>query len=370
MARPRSEPAAEPEPTPPEQADEVVEIDPYTTVVQALSRVMGDVQSISKNSRTSQGNQSFNFRGIDAVMNAVGPALRRHGVVVVPVETHYEFEHYETSRGTKMKGVTLTVTFRFYGPQGDYIDAMATGESSDAGDKAMPKAHSVAFRTLLLQALCIPTDEPDPDAEVHERASQPFQGSTGSEPRARQQGEGRPGYNYPKDWKELGERMSALLGADEAVVWITQAVEVVTGQRNTISNLPEDDRRLVWGTLTKVLRSLDEELKVDPGSFPPPTRDEIAGAFAKHLDGAVLAGPQWALSGEEADSGRESKEAVLGAATADEGGGPSATPEEEPAATEPREPTDEEIAEAQQALLDEEAAEAAARDPEQFRDRN
>jgi len=33
------------------------------------------------------------------------------------------------------------------------------------------KAHSVAYRTLLLQALCIPTDEPDPDAASHERAA-------------------------------------------------------------------------------------------------------------------------------------------------------------------------------------------------------
>ena len=138
------------------------------TVIEAISRVMEEVQSVSKDSRNTQ--QNFNFRGIDAVVNAVGPALRKHGVVVVPTGTEWEAERYATKSGTQMKGVTLTVSFRFYGPAGDFIDATATGESSDSGDKAMPKAHSVAYRTLLLQALCIPTDEPDPDEESHERA--------------------------------------------------------------------------------------------------------------------------------------------------------------------------------------------------------
>jgi hypothetical protein len=139
------------------------------TVVQALSDVMDDVQSVSKTQRNQT--QNYNFRGIDAVVNAVGPALRKHGVIVVPVNAEWSDERYATSKGSQMRGVTITVTFRFYGPAGDFIDAQACGESADSGDKAVPKAHSVAFRTLLLQALCIPTDEPDPDALSHERGA-------------------------------------------------------------------------------------------------------------------------------------------------------------------------------------------------------
>jgi len=144
---------------------------PKPSVVEALSAVMGDVQAVGKTGRNTQ--QNYNFRGVDAVVNAVGPALRAHGVVVVPIQARYEQEHYTTAKGSQMKGVTLTVTFRFYGPAGDFIDAQACGESSDAGDKAMPKAHSVAYRTMLLQALCIPTDESDPDSQSHERAAAP-----------------------------------------------------------------------------------------------------------------------------------------------------------------------------------------------------
>lgn len=138
------------------------------TVIEALNSVMSDVQAIKKDDRNTQ--QNYSFRGVDAVVNAVGPALRRHGVIVVPVAASCESEHYTTARGTPMRGVTLTVSFRFYGPAGDSIDATVCGEASDSGDKAVPKAHSVAYRTLLLEALCIPTDEPDPDEETYVRA--------------------------------------------------------------------------------------------------------------------------------------------------------------------------------------------------------
>ncbi len=132
---------------------------------------MEDVQAVGKTGRNTQ--QNYNFRGVDAVVNAVGPALRKHGVVVVPTGAAWADEHYTTKNGANMRSVTLTVTFRFYGPEGDWIEAQACGESADAGDKAIPKAHSVAYRTLLLQALCIPTDEPDPDATAIERGQAP-----------------------------------------------------------------------------------------------------------------------------------------------------------------------------------------------------
>jgi hypothetical protein len=122
------------------------------TVVELLSRVMEDVQAVRKGDRNQQ--QGFNFRGIDAVVNAVGPALRKHGVVAVPVAVSSHFESYQSRQGAQMRNTVLTVTWRFHGPAGDHVDAQTMGEASDAGDKSVTKAHSVAYRTLLLQALC------------------------------------------------------------------------------------------------------------------------------------------------------------------------------------------------------------------------
>ncbi|QNO01089.1 hypothetical protein [Mycobacterium phage CELFI] len=139
------------------------------TVFVAWNRVMRDVQAIRKDSY-NQG-QKFNFRGIDAVMNAVGPALRTHGVTVVPLARDHDAERYQTAKGGQMCNRTVEMGFRVYGPAGDYFDGKAFGEAADSGDKSMTKAESVALRTFLLQALMIPTDDPDPDAESHERAT-------------------------------------------------------------------------------------------------------------------------------------------------------------------------------------------------------
>ena len=135
----------------------------------ALSAVMGDVQAVRKGDRNEA--QGFRFRGVDAVVNAVGPALRAHGVIVLPRVLARHTETYQTSKGATMRNVAVEVEFTFVGPDGSTLTCSALGEAADAGDKATPKAHSVAFRTALLQALCIPTDEPDPDASTHERAA-------------------------------------------------------------------------------------------------------------------------------------------------------------------------------------------------------
>jgi hypothetical protein len=67
--------------------------------------------------------------------------------------------------------VKVKVTYTFIGANGDSIKATVVGEAMDAGDKATAKAMSVAFRTALLQALSLPTDEPDPDSSSYERSS-------------------------------------------------------------------------------------------------------------------------------------------------------------------------------------------------------
>jgi len=140
-----------------------------TTIVEALASVMQDVQAVRKADRNEQ--QGFNFRGIDAVMNAVGPALRTHGVVVVPHVVTVEAATVEVGRNRTLMGhVRVVVEYIFHGPDGDTITSRAPGEAMDAGDKATAKAMSVAFRTCLLQALCLPTDEPDPDHAVYERS--------------------------------------------------------------------------------------------------------------------------------------------------------------------------------------------------------
>lgn len=140
------------------------------TVHEALAAVMADVQAVAKKDRNEH--QKFSFRGIDAVVNAVGPALRKHGVVVVPSVDEVTYETVATTTGKPSTACRVLVTYTFW--KGDSsLSCRVAAEAWDAGDKATPKAMSVAFRTALLQALALPTDEPDPDVSSYERAPAP-----------------------------------------------------------------------------------------------------------------------------------------------------------------------------------------------------
>lgn len=140
------------------------------TIAEAMAGVMAGVRGVGKNDEHVAPNARFKFRGIDAVMNAVGPALREHGVVVVPQLQSIEHRDVQTSGGKASRETTVLVKYLWTGPDGSTLESIVPGEAMDSGDKGTAKAMSVAFRIALLQALCLPTDDPDPDSQQFERS--------------------------------------------------------------------------------------------------------------------------------------------------------------------------------------------------------
>lgn len=138
------------------------------TVHQAIAAVMSDVTHVGKDGENRQ--QGFKFRGIDHTVNALGPAFRKHALIVMPKLLSKEYREYQTTKGTTMRECIVEVEFTFIGPDGSTVTAVTPGEASDAGDKATSKAMSVAERTALLIAFLLPTNEPDPDETSVERA--------------------------------------------------------------------------------------------------------------------------------------------------------------------------------------------------------
>ena len=134
---------------------------------EALAAVMADCTHVAKRDRNDH--QRFMFRGIDAVVNAVGPILREHHVTVRPVVQHVSYDVVQTTTGKPATACRVIVDYVFGAPDGSELTATVAAEAWDSGDKAAPKAMSVAFRTALLQTLALPTDEPDPDSHTYER---------------------------------------------------------------------------------------------------------------------------------------------------------------------------------------------------------
>ena len=136
-------------------------------IYESIAAVMTDIGAVGKNSKNQQ--QGFMFRGIDAVMNALSPALIKNKVFVVPEIIDQTREERQSSRGGNLIYSICKVKYTFYAEDGSSICAVVIGEGMDSGDKATNKAMSIAFKYACFQVFCIPTEEmQDPDAECHE----------------------------------------------------------------------------------------------------------------------------------------------------------------------------------------------------------
>jgi hypothetical protein len=139
-------------------------------VHEVWSNVMNTLLGLGKHEQHDSPGARFNYRGIDALMNAVGPVLRQHRALIIPTVVGSSRRDVQTSTGKPSTETTVEMQYTIVGPAGDIIVGSACGEAMDSGDKGTAKAQSVAFRVFLLQSLCLPTDEPDPDSEAYQRS--------------------------------------------------------------------------------------------------------------------------------------------------------------------------------------------------------
>lgn len=139
-------------------------------IVVRLVEAMREIRFIGKDQKNT--GQGFNFRGIDDLLNAVGPAFRKHGIIIVPTVTGITHDVRE-GRNAKLNHYIVTVAFMFMtAGTDDHVTVITYGEAMDAGDKGVSKAMSVALRTALIQLLAIPTGEPDPDHDSYELSTE------------------------------------------------------------------------------------------------------------------------------------------------------------------------------------------------------
>lgn len=145
-------------------------------VYQAIAEVAAELaaRGISKDSRNQA--QGFNFRGIDAVYNALAPLLAKHKLCILPRCISREVVERTNSKGNALFYVTVQAEFDMVSAEDGSKHTVATfGEAMDSGDKATNKAMSAAYKYAAFQAFCIPTEETsaDADGETHEVRGKP-----------------------------------------------------------------------------------------------------------------------------------------------------------------------------------------------------
>lgn len=160
---------AEPEPEPAIQAPEKVE--PFTAPAEgpmiwaALANAKRDIRAVGKDGLYNAAGTRYNFRGVDAVVNAVSPALARWGITLGFEVDRLERAKFQTKNGGDSWHVTARVTYRFIALDGSTHAVQVEAEANDTADKGTGKVMSVAYRIMFLQVFSIPTDDQDPDSE-------------------------------------------------------------------------------------------------------------------------------------------------------------------------------------------------------------
>ena len=101
----------------------------------------------------------YKFRGIDAVMNALGPAMRQNGIFCTPHVISHIQEARDSRKGEKLMYTIVHVEYTFYADDGSNVKADVYGEAMDRSDKSTNKAMSAAFKYALFQTFCIPTED-------------------------------------------------------------------------------------------------------------------------------------------------------------------------------------------------------------------
>lgn len=199
-------------------------------IIEALLEIKEAVGYVGKDGYNEQ--QKFNFRGIDAVVSAVAGPMIRAGVVVSPKVLAIQTDAVVYgSRATAGFRTIVTVDYCFSTGAGQEVHAVVCGEAIDSGDKSTAKAFSVAFRTALLQALTLPTDEPDPDSYTYEDTRKE-QGPT----------------IHEKVAKALGE-YTDLLPQDKKAV-----VESIIGEYTRFGDIPEEDMHRVMDNMEEAVQ--------------------------------------------------------------------------------------------------------------------
>ena len=147
------------------------------SIYEAISRCMEEIGAVGKDAVNKQ--QGFKYRGIDAVMNAINPALVKNHVFIVPEVLDQQRQERTTNKGAVLIYSICRIKYTFYAEDGSFIEAVTVGEGMDSGDKATNKAMAIAFKYACFQVFCIPTEEmKDPDEETPDPVKPQFTPAT------------------------------------------------------------------------------------------------------------------------------------------------------------------------------------------------
>ena len=131
-------------------------------IYKKMSDVMKEIRYVGKDQKNAA--QGFKFRGIDQFVNALYPALTKHGVFMTPRSTSYVQSLKDVTRSNGKAGVdkhvAIQMEYDFFAEDGSKVTVgPVPAEGLDSGDKATNKALSAALKYALIQTFSVPTED-------------------------------------------------------------------------------------------------------------------------------------------------------------------------------------------------------------------
>jgi hypothetical protein len=276
---------------------QTVELTPVATnvpmVYGAVLDVMRMVTELGKDGRVQGGGAgNYQYRSIDAAMDAVGTAMRQVGVIFSTQVLGCDATTNVLREKVAVKGkpdeyrdrlwttVRATVRYTFISPDdGSTHSIEMVGEGRDLGDKATSKAVAMAFKYALLHGLCIPI-EGLPESDGHN----PVMDVDGG--RAQQ---------APPEQASQAQPERPKMTREETVASLANALD-------DLANWPLADQRVRYANITAAVKKWGLEDDPIPGQGNYPLR-ALVQTVAGTIPGLVKEPTPEADAGPWADAG-------------------------------------------------------------------
>jgi hypothetical protein len=129
----------------------------FSEVAEAVAKAFADIDGIVAKDGQMKFGDRFQYASDAAFIDAVRPAMAKHGVIVVADDHEYTITPVgETKGGSMQYLVTDKITWRIYASGCDASIRMCTvGQGVDTLDKAAVKAGTQAHKNALRQLFCL-----------------------------------------------------------------------------------------------------------------------------------------------------------------------------------------------------------------------
>lgn len=145
-----------------------------TNLVKAIIAVMREVENIDKNMTVGAGGNAYKGVADKDVKLAIGRAMAKHGLVILPigVEAETKTERWEetTNYGTRTRQSVFTeakTKYLLLHESGESKEIQGLGHGVDPQDKAAGKATTYALKNTLLYTFLVPTGHIDDTDATH-----------------------------------------------------------------------------------------------------------------------------------------------------------------------------------------------------------